>query len=71
MVTRELNRSAASGLKEQVDYRDGSRCCKACKYFGEDETLGGAHDARPARCTYHVGWFQVSEAGCCDLFSAP
>jgi len=62
--------AAISAIKKVMGYRDGTECCRACKYFGESEALGGSPSARPDRCERNAFWFPVSEAGFCDIFEA-
>lgn len=55
-------------IKAAMGYRDGTECCKVCKYFIPTDTSGN-HNALPAHCTLSPAFtVPVNEAGVCNHF---
>jgi hypothetical protein len=62
-----MNKEAIEAVKKEMEYSDGTDCCRTCLYFTPTD-LSGSYNAKSAHCHRNVFTFDVSEAGRCKVY---
>lgn len=64
-----MNKDTIQEVKTAMGYRDGTECCKGCRFFVPSD-LSGNEGAKTSHCTVNTFELPVIERGYCDHFEA-